>query len=85
MNKYDKTMLKTAELWAKESYCKRKQVGAVIAKDNRIVSIGYNGTVTGLENECEEQILKLDCCGKSVNIAKYKSKLESFPKGKEFV
>ena len=56
MKKYDKTMMETAEIWAKQSYCKRRQVGAVIAKEGRIISIGYNGTPSGLENDCEELI-----------------------------
>jgi dCMP deaminase len=51
--KYDKVMMETAHLWAKESYCKRRQVGCVIAKDGRIISIGYNGTVSGVDNICE--------------------------------
>jgi len=52
--KYDKSMMATAHIWAKESYCKRRQVGAVIAKENRILSTGYNGTVNKHENICEE-------------------------------
>lgn len=46
-------MMKTAELWAEASYAKRKKVGAVISKDGRIISTGYNGTLPGEDNECE--------------------------------
>lgn len=53
--KYDNAMMKTAYVWAEESYCKRKQVGAVIAKDSRIIAQGYNGTISGAENCCEEE------------------------------
>ncbi len=41
--------------WAKLSYCKRKQVGALIVKDKMIISDGYNGTPTGFENFCEDE------------------------------
>ncbi len=44
MNKFDKAYLKMAQEWAKLSYCKRKQVGALIVKDRMIISDGYNGT-----------------------------------------
>ena len=40
--------------WAKLSYCKRKQVGALIVKERMIISDGYNGTPTGFENDCED-------------------------------
>ena len=43
-----------AEIWAKNSYCKRRQVGALLVKDNMIISDGYNGTPSGFENICEE-------------------------------
>ena len=39
---------------AENSYCKRKQVGAIIARESRIISTGYNGTVAGLDNTCED-------------------------------
>jgi len=57
MNKKIQTLMNTAKLWAKESYCKRKQVGAVLAKDDRILATGYNGTISGLENKCEEEVI----------------------------
>ncbi|MCJ8154482.1 dCMP deaminase family protein [Chryseobacterium sp. SSA4.19] len=54
MNKFDKAYLKMAQEWAKLSYCKRKQVGALIVKDRMIISDGYNGTPSGFENCCED-------------------------------
>jgi len=56
MNKKVETLMKTAELWAEESYCKRNKVGAVLAKDDRILATGFNGTISGLKNVCEEKI-----------------------------
>lgn len=44
-----------AREWAKLSHCKRKKVGALIVKDNMIISDGYNGTPTGFENACEDE------------------------------
>jgi len=44
-----------AHEWGKLSYCKRKQVGAIIVKDRMIISDGYNGTPTGFENFCEDE------------------------------
>jgi dCMP deaminase len=52
--KYDVAYLRMAEEWSKLSYCKRKQVGALIVKDKMIISDGYNGTPTGFENFCED-------------------------------
>ena len=43
-----------AHIWAENSYCKRRKVGAVLVKDKMIISDGYNGTPSGFENECEE-------------------------------
>ena len=53
--KYDIAYLKMALEWAKLSYCKRRQVGALIVKDRMIISDGYNGTPTGFENVCEDE------------------------------
>lgn len=53
--KYDKAYLKMALEWSKLSYCKRRQVGALIVKDKMIISDGYNGTPTGFENICEDE------------------------------
>ena len=44
-----------AKRWGQLSYCKRKQVGALIVKDRMIISDGYNGTPTGFENVCEDE------------------------------
>ena len=53
--KYDKAYLRMATEWGKLSYCKRKQVGAIIVKDRMIISDGYNGTPSGFENFCEDE------------------------------
>lgn len=55
MNKYDKAYLRIAREWGLLSYCKRKQVGAIIVKDRMIISDGYNGTPTGFDNCCEDE------------------------------
>ena len=52
--KYDKAYLRIALEWSKLSYCKRKQVVAIIVKDRMIISDGYNGTPSGFENCCED-------------------------------
>lgn len=52
---YDIAYLKMAKEWSKLSYCKRRQVGALIVKDKMIISDGYNGTPTGFENFCEDE------------------------------
>lgn len=56
MNKYDETMLATAKLFGELSYCTKAKVGAVIAKEGRILATGYNGTVSGHDNCCEIEI-----------------------------
>lgn len=53
MNKWDKAHMEVAETYAKLSSARRMQVGAVLVKDNRIISIGYNGMPSGWTNECE--------------------------------
>ena len=53
--KYDQAYLRIAAEWGKLSYCKRKQVGAIIVKDRMIISDGYNGTPSGFENCCEDE------------------------------
>lgn len=55
LNRYDKAYLRIAKEWGSLSYCKRKQVGAIIVKDRMIISDGYNGTPTGFENCCEDE------------------------------
>lgn len=52
--KYDIAYLRMAQEWSKLSYCKRRQVGALIVKGKMIISDGYNGTPTGFENICED-------------------------------
>lgn len=49
----DNRYLRMARIWAENSYCKRRQVGALLVKNKMIISDGYNGTPTGFENECE--------------------------------
>ena len=50
----DLRSLKMAQIWAETSYCKRRQVGALVVKDQMIISDGYNGTPSGFENVCED-------------------------------
>ncbi len=50
----DSRYLRMAQIWAENSYCKRRQVGALIVKDKMIISDGYNGTPVGFENVCED-------------------------------
>lgn len=52
---YDVAYLRMATEWARLSYCKRRQVGALIVKDRMIISDGYNGTPSGFENFCEDE------------------------------
>ncbi len=54
-HKYDVAYLRIASEWSKLSYCKRKQVGAIIVRDRMIISDGYNGTPSGFENFCEDE------------------------------
>ena len=55
MSKFDAKYLRMAKIWASNSYCKRRQVGALLVKDNMIISDGYNGTPAGFENICEDE------------------------------
>ena len=54
MEKFDHSYLEMAQIWAQNSYCKRRKVGALLVKDRMIISDGYNGTPSGFENICEE-------------------------------
>ena len=54
-NKFDHSYLEMAEVWAQNSYCKRRKVGALLVKDRTIMSDGYNGTTSGFENICEDE------------------------------
>jgi len=51
----DRRYLQMADTWAQNSYCKRRQVGALLVKDQMIISDGYNGTPSGFENVCEDE------------------------------
>lgn len=51
---FDLRYIQMARVWARNSYCKRRQVGALLVKDRMIISDGYNGTPSGFENECED-------------------------------
>lgn len=51
----DQRYLKMANIWAQNSYCTRRQVGAILVKDKMIISDGYNGTPSGFENICEDE------------------------------
>lgn len=51
----DMRYLRMAHIWSENSYCKRRQVGALIVKDKMIISDGYNGTPSGFENVCEDE------------------------------
>lgn len=51
----DRRYLRMAQIWAENSYCQRRQVGALIVKDKMIISDGYNGTPSGFENVCEDE------------------------------
>ena len=54
--RYDSAYMKMALEWAKLSHCERKKVGALIVKDNMIISDGYNGTPSGFDNKCETSL-----------------------------
>lgn len=54
----DMRYLRMARIWAENSYCVRRQVGALIVKEKMIISDGYNGTPSGFENVCEDEITK---------------------------
>ena len=53
--KFDKSYIEMAHVWARNSYCERRKVGALIVKDRMIISDGYNGTPSGFENICEDE------------------------------
>ena len=54
-DKLDRRYLRMARIWAENSYCQRRQVGALVVKDKMIISDGYNGTPSGFENVCEDE------------------------------
>lgn len=51
----DKRYMRMARIWAENSYCQRRKVGALLVKNNMIISDGYNGTPSGFENVCEDE------------------------------
>ena len=51
----DRRYARMALIWAENSYCERRKVGALVVKNNMIISDGYNGTPTGFENVCEDE------------------------------
>jgi dCMP deaminase len=62
IEKFDRLFIRVASEVSDLSYCKRNKVGAILVVENRILSIGYNGTPSGMENECE------DDCGNTKKI-----------------
>ena len=54
-HKFDLRYLQMAKIWAQNSYCQRRQVGALVVKEGMIISDGYNGTPQGFENVCEDE------------------------------
>lgn len=52
---FDKRYMRMARIWAENSYCERRKVGALIVKNKMIISDGYNGTPSGFENVCEDE------------------------------
>ncbi|WP_290099937.1 dCMP deaminase family protein [uncultured Muribaculum sp.] len=51
----DKRYLRMARIWAENSYCQRRKVGAILVNEQMIISDGYNGTPAGFENVCEDE------------------------------
>ena len=77
MEKFDASYMEMAAIWAKNSYCRRRQVGALIVKDRMIISDGYNGTPSGFENVCEDEhgvtkpyVLHAECNYESCKVRK---------------
>ena len=65
-----KSLMKAAEIFAKDSYCKRNQVGAVIALEGRVMSTGFNGTPSGTQHDCEGACEHCNSTGKISMIKK---------------
>lgn len=53
---FDRSYLEMAKVWARNSYCTRRKVGALLVKDRMIISDGFNGTPAGFENICEDPV-----------------------------
>jgi dCMP deaminase len=52
---FDRRYMQMAQIWAQNSYCERRKVGALIVRENMIISDGYNGTPSGFPNQCEDE------------------------------
>ena len=84
LNKYDETYLEMAVHWGKKnSYCKRRQVGCLVVKDNNIIADGYNGTPSGMENDCEETDANGDLVTKWYTLHAEANALAKLPKPEE--
>lgn len=57
-HRLDSRYMRMARIWAENSYCERRKVGALLVKNNRIISDGFNGTPSGFENVCENEFNK---------------------------
>lgn len=55
LRQLDRRYLRMARIWAENSYCQRRKVGALVVKDKMIISDGYNGTPSGFDNVCEDE------------------------------
>ncbi len=55
LKKLDERYLRMALIWAENSYCQRRKVGALVVKDKMLISDGFNGTPSGFENVCEDE------------------------------
>ncbi|GAT61883.1 deoxycytidylate deaminase [Paludibacter jiangxiensis] len=55
---FDRRYMQMAQIWAQNSYCERRKVGALIVRENMIISDGYNGTPSGFPNQCEDETNK---------------------------
>lgn len=69
MKNYDRVLMDMAKRWSEESHCKRLKVGAVIARGNRSIMSGYNGTPKGSDNFCEDDknVTKLSVIHAEIN------------------
>lgn len=70
--KFDKANMEMAYLTAGLSYCQKRQVGAVIVKDDRVIANGFNGTSKGTENICEDKYIVCKLCNNNNDITKLK-------------
>jgi deoxycytidylate deaminase len=77
--KYDRVLMQTAQLFAEQSKAEKLKVGAVLAKDGRVLITGYNGTVSGFSNVCEDKILVCPKCNKPIEVTEKNLRLEPSP------